>query len=49
MKIRLLVLSTIIIGFTGCSSMYYGAMEKLGVHKRDIMVDRVKEARDSQN
>jgi hypothetical protein len=28
--------------------MYYGAMEKLGVHKRDIMMDRVKEARTSQ-
>ncbi|MBP7275643.1 MAG: DUF2959 domain-containing protein [Kiritimatiellae bacterium] len=32
----------------GCSSMYYGAMEKMGVHKRDIMVDRVKAARDTQ-
>ena len=33
---------------TGCSSAYYNTMEKFGVHKRDIMVDRVKEARDSQ-
>jgi hypothetical protein len=33
----------------GCSSMYYGTMEKMGVHKRDIMVDRVKAARDTQN
>lgn len=32
----------------GCSSAYYNTMEKLGVHKRDIMVDRVEEARDSQ-
>jgi hypothetical protein len=32
----------------GCSSTYYGAMEKVGVHKRDIMVDRVEKARDSQ-
>lgn len=32
-----------------CSSMYYGAMEKVGIHKRDIMVDRVKDARDSQS
>jgi len=29
--------------------MYYGTMEKMGVHKRDIMVDRVKAARDTQN
>lgn len=33
---------------SGCSKAYYGTMEKFGVHKRDIMVDRVKEARDSQ-
>lgn len=32
----------------GCQSMYYGAWEKLGWHKRDILVDRVEEARDSQ-
>jgi septal ring factor EnvC (AmiA/AmiB activator) len=49
MKIRLLVLPAIILGLSGCSTMYYGTIEKLGVHKRDIMVDRVKEARDTQN
>ncbi len=32
----------------GCSTTYYHAMEKVGVHKRDIMVDRVEDARDSQ-
>ena len=32
----------------GCSSTYYNTMEKFGVHKRDIMVDRVGEARDAQ-
>ena len=34
--------------FAGCSSTYYSAMEKVGKHKRDIMVDRVEGARDSQ-
>lgn len=38
----------LLLGLTGCSSIYYGTMEKFGVHKRDIMVDRVKEARDAQ-
>jgi hypothetical protein len=33
---------------SGCSSTYYGAMEKVGVHKRDILVDRVEDGRDSQ-
>lgn len=33
----------------GCQSAYYGAMEKVGIHKRDILVDRVDEARDAQS
>jgi DNA-binding ferritin-like protein len=33
---------------TSCQRAYYGAMEKMGIHKRDIMVERVKKARDSQ-
>ena len=49
MKVRLFVLPAIILGLSACSTMYYGAMEKLGVHKREIMVDRVKAARDTQN
>ncbi|MGB5324653.1 MAG: DUF2959 domain-containing protein [Pseudomonadales bacterium] len=32
----------------GCESVYYNAWEKLGVEKRDILVDRVEDARDSQ-
>ncbi len=32
----------------GCSSTYYKTMEKLGVPKREIMVDRVGKARDAQ-
>lgn len=49
MKMRLIILPAIILGLSGCSTLYFGAMEKLGVHKRNIMVDRVKAARDSQN
>jgi len=33
---------------TGCSSMYYAGMETVGVHKRDIMVDRVEDVQESQ-
>ena len=33
---------------SSCSSTYYGAMEKMGVHKRDILVERVEAGRDSQ-
>ena len=49
MKYPLLILTAVILGLSGCSTMYYGTMEKLDVHKRDIMVDRVKAARDTQN
>lgn len=33
---------------TSCSSAYYRALETVGIEKRDILVDRVEEARDSQ-
>ncbi|PSW13108.1 DUF2959 domain-containing protein [Photobacterium sanctipauli] len=33
---------------TGCQSAYYSAMEQVGVHKRDIMVDRVEDANEAQ-
>ena len=32
----------------GCQSAYYSAMEKVGVHKRDIMLDRVEDAQTAQ-
>lgn len=31
-----------------CQSAYYGAMEKLGYHKREILVDRVEDGREAQ-
>jgi len=34
---------------SGCAKTYYGTMEKVGVHKRDILVSRVEKARDSQS
>jgi hypothetical protein len=42
-----LALAVALLG-SGCSRAYYGAMERLGVHKREIMADRVKKARDTQ-
>lgn len=37
-----------VVLLTACSSAYYGAMEKIGVHKREILVDRVQDAKVSQ-
>ena len=45
---RLFIVLTFVLLLAGCSSVYYNAMEKVGIHKRDIMVDRVEEMRDSQ-
>jgi SMC interacting uncharacterized protein involved in chromosome segregation len=39
---------SIVLFVAGCQSLYYGTMEKFGKYKRDILVDRVKDARDAQ-
>lgn len=36
------------LALAGCASTYYDAMEQVGYHKRDILVDRVESARDAQ-
>jgi hypothetical protein len=33
----------------GCQQAYYSTMERFGVHKRDILVDRVEDAREAQD
>jgi chromosome segregation ATPase len=47
--IRILPLLFILSTLAGCKSAYYGMWEKLGWAKRDILVDRVKEAQEDQN
>lgn len=44
----ILVMAVCLMALVGCQSAYYGALEKVGIHKRDLMVDRVKDARDAQ-
>ena len=46
MKKTLLV--SLLIFLTGCQSAYYAAWEKVGVEKRDILIDRVEDAKKSQ-
>ncbi|MBF0676545.1 DUF2959 domain-containing protein [Pseudomonas sp.] len=48
MRPLLMLTLTALLALAGCQSAYYAAMEKAGVHKRDILVDRVEAARDSQ-
>lgn len=42
------LLIALVLFLSGCQSAYYAAWEKLGVEKRDILVDRVEDARESQ-
>lgn len=44
---KYLILSILLLT-TGCESAYYGAMERLGIPKRDILVDRITEAQEAQ-
>ena len=32
----------------GCESTYYSAMEEIGIHKRDILIDRLEDAQEAQ-
>ena len=38
----------LMLALAGCSSVKYSALEKVGIHKRDILVDSVEDARDAQ-
>jgi ElaB/YqjD/DUF883 family membrane-anchored ribosome-binding protein len=42
------VLMGSVLSMTACDGLYYRAMKKVGYEKRDILVKRVKEARESQ-
>lgn len=48
MQVRVIALSVLMIGLCACESAYYGTMEQLGVHKREILVDRIGEAQSAQ-
>ena len=43
-----IILVSLVIFLAACQSAYYAAWEKVGVEKRDILVDRVEDAKDSQ-
>ena len=45
---RWLLIGLSVALLAGCESTYYSTMERLGIEKREILVDRVSDARDSQ-
>lgn len=48
MSLRTILLCLLVAPLAGCQSTYYGAMESMGWHKRDLLVSRVKDARNEQ-
>jgi len=46
-NLPIVLLATAILA-AGCSSIKYNALEKVGIHKRDLLVDNVEDTRDAQ-
>jgi len=47
-RLNFVIATAVICLLFGCESAYYKTMETMGYQKRDIMVDRVQDARDAQ-
>jgi len=43
-----IVLCCFAIALSGCESMKYSALEKVGIHKRDILIDRIEDTQEVQ-
>lgn len=48
MKVKLPIVLMTMLMISACQQAYFNTMEKLGIPKQDILVDRVEDARDSQ-
>jgi len=48
MIIRSVFLGLAVLMSSSCQTAYYGTMEQFGVHKRDILVDRITDAQTAQ-
>jgi len=43
-----LLLITSMLLLQGCETLYFNTMEKVGVHKRDILIDRIEDSQEAQ-
>jgi chromosome segregation ATPase len=48
MRLATLAWLPLLLLVSSCETAYYDAMEKVGVHKREILIDRIVEAQESQ-
>lgn len=47
MKLKLLLLAGVIF-LAGCETAYYDALERIGIPKRDLLIDRIESAQEAQ-
>lgn len=47
-RVALLGIVPLLLALSACSSTYYRALETVGIEKRDILADRVEDAREAQ-
>jgi len=47
-RLSMVLCCAAVFGLAGCGGLYYSTMEKLGKEKREILVDRIEDAREDQ-
>lgn len=47
-SMKKIILVALILALAGCETAYYNAWEKVGIHKRDLLVDRIEDTQDAQ-
>ncbi|MCF3650541.1 DUF2959 domain-containing protein [Synoicihabitans lomoniglobus] len=48
-SLRVLLFALFVVGcLGGCSSVYYSALEKVGIPKREVLADRIEESQEAQ-
>jgi flagellar motility protein MotE (MotC chaperone) len=45
---RKIIFGLVVLILVGCETTYYNAWEKVGVHKRDLLVDRIEDTQSAQ-
>lgn len=47
-SMKKIILVALMLALAGCETAYYNAWEKVGIHKRDLLVDRIEDTQDAQ-
>ena len=47
-SMKKIILVALMLALAGCETAYYNAWEKVGIHNRDLLVDRIEDTQDAQ-